>query len=91
VSQNNGYGFGTVSESVAIVERSLVAHHFGVVGVAGSNPVAPIGWGIIASKAFGSSRHLLEVDFCCSSNNEDRLFGCDMGLDTTRPMRSPPS
>jgi hypothetical protein len=24
----------------------LVAHYFGVVGVVGSNPAAPIGWGM---------------------------------------------
>jgi hypothetical protein len=44
---------------------SVVEHTLGKGEVTSSILVTGFGWGTITSKAFGSSKHLLKVDFCC--------------------------
>jgi hypothetical protein len=43
-----------------LVERLVYTENVG-----GSSPSPPIGWENITGKAFGSSKQLLKVTFCC--------------------------
>jgi hypothetical protein len=43
-----------------LVERLVYTENVG-----GSSPSPPIGWGTITGRAFGSSKQLLKVGFCC--------------------------
>jgi hypothetical protein len=51
---------GVQGRLAQLVERLVYTE---VVG--GSSPSPPIGWGSITVRAFGSSKQLLRVAFCC--------------------------